>query len=112
MRKRRRSSVPPRSNEPRVHHQRSECRPRTLTTTSGDLDLQIPKVPQATLFPAPLVRPRLIDLGVLAPAMEAYRYGLSARKVDHIVNALGAETGNCKSDVSRGGVGFVGQDLP
>jgi len=33
--------------------------------------------------------------------MEAYLHGVSTRKVDDLVKALGADTGNSKSEVSR-----------
>jgi putative transposase len=33
--------------------------------------------------------------------MEAYLHGVSTRKVDHLVRALGADSGISKSEVSR-----------
>ena len=36
-----------------------------------------------------------------AVVMEAYVHGVSTRKVDNLVNALGAESGISKSEVSR-----------
>jgi len=81
--------------------QRNGSRPRTLTTTAGDLDLKIPKVRQGTFFPALLERRRRVDQALFAVVMEAYLHGVSTRKVDDLVKALGAETGISKSEVSR-----------
>ena len=81
--------------------QRNGTRPRTLTTTAGDLDLKIPKLRQGTFFPALLERRRRVDQALFAVVMEAYLHGVSTRKVDDLVRALGAESGISKSEVSR-----------
>lgn len=72
-----------------------------MTTTAGDLDLKIPKLRQGTFFPALLERRRRVDQALFAVVMEAYLHGVSTRKVDDLVKALGAETGISKSEVSR-----------
>ena len=72
-----------------------------LTTTAGDLDLKIPKLRQGTFFPALLERRRRVDQALFAVVMEAYLHGVSTRKVDDLVRALGAESGISKSEVSR-----------
>jgi transposase-like protein len=81
--------------------QRNGTRPRTLTTTSGDLALRIPKLRQGTFFPSLLERRRRVDQALFAVVMEAYVHGVSTRKVDDLVKALGADTGISKSEVSR-----------
>jgi transposase-like protein len=81
--------------------QRNRTRPRTLTTTAGDLDLKIPKLRAGTFFPALLERRRRVDQALFAVVMEAYLHGVSTRKVDDLVKALGADTGISKSEVSR-----------
>ena len=81
--------------------QRNGTRPRTLTTTAGDLDLKIPKLRAGTFFPALLERRRRVDQALFAVVMEAYLHGVSTRKVDDLVKALGADTGISKSEVSR-----------
>lgn len=81
--------------------QRNGTRARTLTTTAGDLNLQIPKLRQGSFFPALLERRRRIDQALYAVVMEAYLHGVSTRKVDDLVKALGADTGISKSEVSR-----------
>ena len=80
---------------------RNGTRPRTLTTTAGDLELSIPKLRQGTFFPALLERRRRVDQALFAVVMEAYLHGVSTRKVDDLVKALGADTGISKSEVSR-----------
>jgi transposase-like protein len=80
---------------------RNGSRPRTLTTTAGDLDLKIPKLRAGSFFPALLERRRRVDQALFAVVMEAYLHGVSTRKVDDLVKALGAETGISKSEVSR-----------
>jgi transposase-like protein len=48
-----------------------------------------------------LERRRRIDQALFAVVMEAYLHGVSTRKVDDLVKALGADTGISKSEVSR-----------
>ena len=81
--------------------QRNGSRPRTLTTTAGDLDLRIPKLRTGSFFPSLLERRRRVDQALFAVVMEAYLHGVSTRKVDDLVKALGADTGVSKSEVSR-----------
>ena len=80
---------------------RNGTRPRILTTTAGDLELRIPKLRTGTFFPSLLERRRRIDQALFAVVMEAYLHGVSTRKVDDLVRALGADTGISKSEVSR-----------
>jgi putative transposase len=88
-----------RSAERATH--RNGARSRTLSTTAGDLELTIPKLRQGTFFPALLERRRRVDQALFAVVMEAYLHGVSTRKVDDLVRALGADSGISKSEVSR-----------
>ncbi|WP_173921883.1 IS256 family transposase [Agromyces sp. Marseille-P2726] len=81
--------------------QRNGTRPRTLTTTAGELELRIPKLRTGSFFPSLLERRRRVDQALFAVVMEAYVHGVSTRKVDDLVKALGADTGISKSEVSR-----------
>lgn len=81
--------------------QRNGTRPRTLSTTAGDLDLKIPKLREGSFFPSLLERRRRVDQALFAVVMEAYVHGVSTRKVDDLVKALGADSGISKSEVSR-----------
>lgn len=84
----------------RIVH-RNGTRPKTITTTAGQLDLRIPKLRAGSFFPSLLERRRRIDQALFAVVMEAYVHGVSTRKVDDLVRALGADTGISKSEVSR-----------
>ena len=81
--------------------QRNGHRPKTITTTAGDLELRIPKLRAGSFFPSLLERRRRVDQSLFAVVMEAYLHGTSTRKVDDLVKALGADTGISKSEVSR-----------
>ena len=81
--------------------QRNGHRQRTLSTTAGDLELRIPKLRTGSFFPSLLERRRRVDQALFAVIMEAYLHGVSTRKVDDLVKALGADSGISKSEVSR-----------
>jgi hypothetical protein len=81
--------------------QRNGHRPRLLSTPAGDVDLEIPKLRQGSFLPSLLERRRRIDRALFAVMMEAYVHGVSTRKVDDLVKALGAGSGISKSEVSR-----------
>ncbi len=82
-------------------NQRNGSRDRLLTTKAGDVELKIPKLRRGSFFPSILERRRRIDRALFAVVMEAYVHGVSTRKVDDLVGALGAGTGISKSEVSR-----------
>jgi transposase-like protein len=81
--------------------QRNGHRPRTVTTTAGDLELRIPRLRTGPFFPSLLECRRRVDQSLFAVIMEAYLHGTSTRKVDDLVKALGADSGISKSEVSR-----------
>jgi putative transposase len=81
--------------------QRNGHRDRLLATKAGDVELRIPKLRQGSFFPSILERRRRIDRALFAVVMEAYVQGVSTRKVDDLVTALGAASGISKSEVSR-----------
>jgi transposase-like protein len=81
--------------------QRNGARDRVLTTTAGDLELRIPKLRTGSFFPSLLERRRRVDQALFAVVMEAFVHGVSTRKVDDLVKALGADTGISRSEVSR-----------
>jgi putative transposase len=82
-------------------NQRNGHRPRLLSTKAGDVELAIPKLRRGSFFPSVLERRRRIDRALFAVVMEAYVHGVSTRKVDDLVKALGLESGISKSEVSR-----------
>jgi putative transposase len=82
-------------------NQRNGTRSKLLTTKAGDVELAIPKLRHGSFFPSILERRRRIDRALFAVVMEAYVHGVSTRKVDDLVQALGAGSGISKSEVSR-----------
>jgi putative transposase len=73
--------------------QRNGYRDRLVTTAAGDVELRIPKLRAGSFFPSLLERRRRIDQALFAVVMEAYVHGVSTRKVDDLVTALGADSG-------------------
>jgi transposase-like protein len=69
--------------------QRNGHRPKLLTTQAGDIEVQIPKLRAGSFFPSILERRRRIDRALHAVVMEAWVHGVSTRKVDDLVKALG-----------------------
>ena len=80
--------------------QRNGTRDKTVTTAAGDLTVAIPKVRSGSFFPALLAPRRRIDVALHAVVMQAYVEGVSTRRVDDLVIAMGG-TGISKSEVSR-----------
>jgi putative transposase len=87
-------------SEARTTH-RNGSRSRLLSTKAGDVELRIPKLRTGSFFPALLEPRRRIDRALWAVVMEAYVHGVSTRKVDDLVAALGIDAGISKSEVSR-----------
>src|SRR3954452_5351383 len=82
-------------------NQRNGTRDRLLAPKAGDVELKIPKLRKGSFFPSILERRRRIDRALFAVVMEAYVHGVSTRKVDDLVQALGGAAGISKSEVSR-----------
>jgi len=81
-------------------NQRNGYRERTLETRLGRLDLKIPKLRSGSYFPSFLEPRKASEQALVAVVQEAYVKGISTRKVDDLVQALGM-TGISKSQVSR-----------
>src|SRR3954451_22085824 len=81
--------------------QRNGTREKLVATTAGDLTVKIPKVRAGSFFPSLLAPRRRIDVALHAVVMQAWVEGVSTRKVDDLVAALGVESGISKSVVSR-----------
>jgi len=80
--------------------QRNGYRDRRLDTRVGSLMLPIPKLREGSYFPSFLEPRRRSEEALLAVISEAYVKGVSTRKVEDLVVALGLE-GVSKSEVSR-----------
>ena len=79
--------------------QRNGYRSRAWDTRVGTMDLHIPKLREGSYFPS-LLEPRRRSEALLAVIQQAYVEGVSTRRVDDLVKALGCE-GISKSQVSR-----------
>ncbi|CAB3395121.1 transposase (fragment) [Kyrpidia spormannii] len=79
--------------------QRNGYRKREWDTRLGTLDLKIPKLRQGSFFPSILEPRRRAEQALAAVVQEAYVNGVSTRKVDDVVRALGLD-GISKSEVS------------
>jgi transposase-like protein len=88
-----------RTDERTTH--RNGNRTRLLSTKAGDVELHIPKFREGSFLPTLLEPRRRIDRALWAVVMEAYVHGVSTRKVDDLVRALGIDAGISKSEVSR-----------
>ena len=80
--------------------QRNGYRSRAWDTRVGTMDLHIPKLREGSYFPSLLEPRRRSERALLAVSQQAYVEGLSTRRVDDLVKALGCE-GISKSQVSR-----------
>ena len=81
-------------------NQRNGYRARAWDTRVGTLDLQIPKLRKGTYFPSFLEPRRRAEKALIAVVQEAYVKGVSTRKIEDLVQALGM-TGISASKVSR-----------
>ena len=79
---------------------RNGYRTRRWDTRVGTIELKIPKVTAGAYFPSLLEPRRRAEKALQAVVVEAYVKGVSTRKVDDLVRALGID-GISRSEVSR-----------
>lgn len=79
---------------------RNGYRDRDLDTRLGTLNLRIPKLRQGSYFPPFLESRKTSEKALVAVIQEAWIGGVSTRKVDELVKAMGL-SGISKSSVSR-----------
>lgn len=91
-------AAPPERTATRTH-QRNGYRPRTWNTRVGTVHLAIPKLRHGTYFPEFREPRRRSEQALVSVIQEAYVHGVSTRKVDQLVQALGMK-GMSKSEVS------------
>lgn len=87
-----------RSSERRNY--RNGYRERWWDTRAGTVNLNIPRLRSGTYFPSLLEPRRRTERALLSVVQEAYVLGVSTRKVETLVKALGMD-GISKSEVSR-----------
>ena len=80
--------------------QRNGYREREWDTRVGTIELQVPRVRDGSFFPSLLEPRKRAERALVAVVQEAYVQGVSTRRVDDLVQALGM-TGISKSQVSR-----------
>src|SRR3954471_17603482 len=80
--------------------QRNGYREREWDTRVGTIGLRVPRVRDGSYFPAMLEPRKRAEQALVAVVREAYVNGVSTRKVDGLVQALGLD-GISKSQVSR-----------
>lgn len=80
--------------------QRNGLRERQWDTRVGSIQLQVPRVRDNSFFPSILEPRKRSEQALVAVVQEAYVQGVSTRRVDDLVRALGM-TGISKSQVSR-----------
>jgi putative transposase len=79
---------------------RNGYRDRSLDTRLGSLQLRIPKLRQGSYFPAFLEPRKTSEKALVAVIQEAWVSGVSTRRVDDLVQAMGL-SGISKSTVSK-----------
>src|SRR5437870_5671903 len=79
---------------------RNGYRERPWDTRVGTIELQVPRVRDGSFFPSLLEPRRRAERALVAVVQEAYIQGISTRRVDDLVQALGMQ-GISKSQVSR-----------
>ena len=72
-------------------NQRNGYRERPLETRMGTLSLKIPKLREGSYFPSFLEPRRRWEQAFVSVVSEAYVRGVSTRKVDSLVEAMGAQ---------------------
>jgi transposase-like protein len=80
--------------------QRNGYRERQWDTRVGSIDLQVPRVRDGGFIPSLLEPRKRAEQALVAVVQEAYVHGVSTRRVDDLVKALGID-GISKSQVSR-----------
>ena len=79
---------------------RNGYRNRTWDTRVGTMELHIPKLREGSYFPSLLEPRRRSEKALLAVIQQAYVEGVSTRRVDDLIKALGCD-GISSSQVSR-----------
>jgi putative transposase len=80
--------------------ERNGYRSREWDTRAGTVELRVPRVRDGSFFPSLLEPRRRAERALASVVQEAYVHGVSTRRVDDVVKALGLE-GVSKSQVSR-----------
>src|SRR5690348_13268336 len=85
---------------PERQGERNGYRDRNWDTRVGTLELRVPRVRDGSFFPGLLEPSKRAERALVAVVREAYVQGVSTRRVDDLVKALGLD-GISRSQVSR-----------
>ncbi len=85
--------------------ERNGHRERRWDTRVGSIQLRVPRVRDGSYFPALLEPRRRAERALVAVVQEAYVQGVSTRRVDELVQALGLQ------GISKSQVSLICQDL-
>ena len=85
---------------------RNGYRNRTWDTRVGTMELHIPKLREGSYFPSLLEPRRRSEKALLSVIQQAYVEGVSTRRVDDLIKALGCD-GISSSQVSRSELAWV-----
>ena len=85
---------------PERHGERNGYRDRNWDTRVGTLELHVPRVRDGSFFPGLLEPRKRAERALVAAVRQAYVQGVSTRRADELVKALGLD-GISKSQVSR-----------
>jgi transposase-like protein len=88
------------SRDPQRRNRRNGYRKRALETRVGTVELSVPKLRQGSYLPSFIEPRRRWEQAFVNVVCEAYVHGVSTRKVEELVEAMGAK-GMSKSQVSR-----------
>ena len=91
----------PHERTPERTTRRNGARPKMRATPAGEVNLAIPKLREGSFFPSLLSLRWRVDRALYAVICQAWLDGVSTRKVDQLVRALGDDTGISRSTVSR-----------
>ena len=78
---------------------RNGYRDRRLETRLGTMNLRIPKLRSGTCFPSFLQPRKMSEHALVAVVQEAYVKGVSTRKEDDLVQALGMSAPGCRTEI-------------
>jgi transposase-like protein len=93
---------------PERENQRNGYRQRAFETRLGTVDLAVPKLRQGSYLPSFITPRRRWEQAFVNVVATAYVEGVSTRKVEQLVEAMGAK-GMSKSEVSRMAASLDGQ---
>src|SRR4029077_16936747 len=91
---------------------RNGYRERPWDTRVGTIELQVPRVRAGSFFPSLLEPRRRAEKALVAVVQEAYVQGISTRRVDDLVQALGMQGISKSQGAPRRSLVYPGGEMP